>query len=76
MKKNKKKYDKKLFSVIKNFLLTVFVIFCITALITASQYAGDITGARLGISERDSITTEDIADFFRDLPIVKDIFLW
>ncbi|MBO5396343.1 MAG: hypothetical protein J6A97_05615 [Clostridia bacterium] len=75
MKKNKR-YDKKLLEIIKSFLLSVFVIMCITALITATEYAGDITGGRLGIRERDTVTTEDLRDFFGEIPIVKDLLLW
>lgn len=74
--KKNKKYDKKLWGIIKNFLLSVFVIMCITALVTASEYAGDVTGARLGIRERDTVTTEDLRDFFSEIPIVKDLLLW
>lgn len=77
MKKSRsKKYDKGLFTAVKNFLLTVFVLMCITALITASEYAGDVTGERLGLWKRDTVTARDIEDFFRELPIVKDILLW
>ncbi len=75
MKKNKG-YDKTLFEIIKSFLLSVFVIMCITALITASEYVGDVTGGRLGIRERDTVTTEDLRDFFGEIPIVKDLLLW
>jgi len=75
MKRNKK-HGKKLCVIIKNFLLSVFVIMCITALITATQYAGDVTGERLGIRERDTVTTEDLRDFFSEIPIVKDLLLW
>ncbi len=75
MKKNKR-YDETLPEIIKSFLLSVFVIMCITALITATEYAGDITGGRLGIRERDTVTTEDLRDFFGEIPIVKDLLLW
>ncbi len=75
MKKNKR-YDETLPEIIKSFLLSVFVIMCITALITATEYAGDITGERLGIRERDTVTTEDLRDFFGEIPIVKDLLLW
>lgn len=75
MKKNKR-YDKDLFEIIKGFLLSVLVIMCITALITATEYAGDITGGRLGIRERDTVTTDELRDFFGEIPIVKDLLLW
>ena len=76
-RKNKqKKYDRELFCAVKNFTLTVFVLMCITALITASEYAGDVTGERLGLWKRDTVTARDIEEFFRELPIVKDILLW
>jgi hypothetical protein len=75
MKKNKR-YDKDLFEIIKGFLLSLLVIMCITALITATEYAGDVTGERLGIRERDTVTTEDLRDFFGEIPIVKDLLLW
>lgn len=75
MRKNKK-YDRTLLGIIKGFFLTVFVITCMTALITATQYAGDVTGGRLGIRERDTVTTDDIRDFFGEIPIVKDLLLW
>ncbi len=75
MKKNKR-YDKDLFEIIKGFLLSVLVIMCITALITATEYTGDITGGRLGIRERDTVTTDELRDFFGEIPIVKDLLLW
>ncbi len=75
MRKNKRN-DETLPEIIKRFLLSVFVIMCITALITATEYAGDITGERLGIRERDTVTTEDLRDFFGEIPIVKDLLLW
>lgn len=74
--KRSKKYDKSLHAIIKSFLLTVLVIMCLTALITATEYAADITGGRLGIRERDTVTTEDLRDFFGEIPIVKDLLLW
>ncbi len=75
MRKNKRN-DETLPEIIKRFLLSVFVIMCITALITATEYAGDVTGERLGIRERDTVTTEDLRDFFGEIPIVKDLLLW
>ena len=76
MKKTEIRKLKKLYGTIKGFLLTVFVIMCITALITATEYAGDVTGERLGNRKRDMITTESIRDFFGEIPIVKDLLLW
>ena len=75
MRKNKRN-DETLPEIIKRFLLSAFVIMCITALITATEYAGDITGERLGIRERDTVTTEELRDFFGEIPIVKDLLLW
>lgn len=75
MRKNKRN-DETLPEIIKRFLLSVFVIMCITALITATEYAGDVTGERLGIRERDAVTTEELRDFFGEIPIVKDLLLW
>ena len=75
MKKNKR-YDRELAGIMRGFFLSVFVIMCITALITATEYTGDVTGGRLGIRERDAVTTEDIRDFFSEIPIVKDLLLW
>ena len=75
MKKNKR-YDRALVKILRNFFLTVFVILCICALICASEYAADVTGERLGIRERDTVTAEDLRDFFGEIPIVKDILLW
>lgn len=75
MRKNKRN-DETLPEIIKRFLLSVFVIMCITALITATEYAGDVTGERLGIRERDTVTTEELRDFFGEIPIVKDLLLW
>jgi hypothetical protein len=75
MRKNKRN-DETLPEIIKRFLLSVFVIMCITALITATEYAGDVTGGRLGIRERDTVTTDELRDFFGEIPIVKDLLLW
>ena len=75
MRKNKRN-DETLPEIIKRFLLSVFVIMCITALITATEYTADVTGERLGIRERDTVTTEDLRDFFGEIPIVKDLLLW
>ena len=75
MKKNKG-YDKTLLKILKGFFLTVFVIMCVCALICASEYTADVTGERLGIRERDTVTTEDLRDFFGEIPIVKDLLLW
>ena len=75
MKKNKGS-DKILLKILRNFFLFVFVIMCITALITASEYVADVTGERLGIRERDTVTAGDLREFFGEIPIVKDLLLW
>lgn len=75
MSMKSKRSDKGLTRIIRSFILTVLVVMCITALITATQYAGDVTGKRLGIRERDTVTTEEIRDFLSEIPIVKSLLL-
>ena len=75
VKKNKR-CDKALLKILKNFFLFVFAVTCITALVTVSEYVADVTGGRLGIRERDVVTSEELREFFGEIPIVKDLLLW
>lgn len=56
----RKKNTEEVYSIIKNFLLTVFVIMCITALITGTAYAKSVTRHRIDGSESETVSAENI----------------
>ncbi len=51
-------------AIIRGFLLTVFVIMCISALAVCADYAGGVTRHRIDGSEAPVISSDDIASFF------------
>ena len=58
-----KKYDRHLFEIIKNFLLCVFVVMCITALAVSVELAKNNTQRKIDGSEASMITREEILSF-------------
>ena len=58
-----KKYDRHLYEVLKNFLLCIFVVMCITALAVSVELAKNNTRRKIDGSEASMITREEILSF-------------
>ena len=52
--------------IVKKFLITVFVVMCISALIVCADYAGAVTGHRIDAREIPVVRADELDAFFRD----------
>lgn len=51
---------------VKKFLITVFVVMCISALVVCADYAGTVTGHRIDAGEIPVVTAGELEAFFSE----------